>query len=161
MPVLAQTDDAAVLPCGYCLSMDAVVFASRTGVTLTLTPAAPRVEDVGALSVWQARLSGSGLDATVVCAEAGWQPPPSLADFLAALDEDWRGWEGERVWQSAEAELRLTARHDKTNTVLVTVAMDDGAPPRWRCTAELELDPGVFGGLAADAKRLSSSSQTD
>jgi hypothetical protein len=128
---------------------------------LTLTPVAPRPDDVGARSVWKATLSGPGLDATVVCTEAGWQPPPTLPDFLAALDQDWQGWEGERIWQSSDAELRLMARHDKTNTVLVGVEIDDGAPPRWRCTGELELDPGVFRDLAANAIRLGASSHAD
>jgi hypothetical protein len=126
------------------MGMAALVFASRTGVSLTLIPATARAEDAGALNVWQARLSGSGVDATVVCAEAGWQPAPNLAGFLAELAEHWRGWEGSRSWQSAEVELRISARHDKTNTVLLEVEMEDGAPPRWRCAAELELDPGVF-----------------
>jgi len=72
-----------------------------------------------------------GLDACVVCPEAGWEPR-SLAD-LGSIDADWKGWDGERVWQSEEAELRLAARHDKTNTVLVAAVLEDGAPPRWRC----------------------------
>ena len=107
----------------------------------------------GRMPTWTARLTGAGIDASVVCPEAGWEPQ-SLADFLAVLDQDWGGWDGERVWQSAEVELRMTARHDKTNSVLVAVAMEDGAPPRWRCEAELELDPGVFKQLSADARRL-------
>src|SRR4051812_49988506 len=117
--------------------MDAVVFASRTGVRLELSPVPrPRDSSPTAMPAWQARLSGDGLDASLVCPEAGWEPQ-SLADFLRSLDQDWRGWEGERVWQSEAAELRLTARHDKVNTVLIGVELEDGAPPRWRCAAEL------------------------
>jgi Family of unknown function (DUF6228) len=102
-------------------------------------------------------LVGAGVDASVVCPEAVWEPQ-LLADFFAALDEDWRGWEGERFWQSEDSELRLTARHDKTNTVLVSVVLTEGAPARWSCEAELEVDPGVFRQLAADARRLGESS---
>ena len=105
------------------------------------------------MPTWKARLTGEGLDATVICPEAEWQPQ-RLAEFLAALDEDWRGWQGERVWQSGEAELRLTARHNKKNTVIVTVDLEAGAPPRWSCQAELQLDPGCFRELVADARRL-------
>lgn len=134
--------------------MDAVVCASRTGVRLELVPA-PRPHDVGRgeMPTWKARLTGAGMDASVVCPEAGWEPQ-SLADFLGSLDEDRRGWEGERAWQSEEVELRLTARHNKTNTVVLMVVLEDGAPPRWRCEAELELDPGAFAQPAADARRL-------
>jgi hypothetical protein len=106
------------------------------------------------MTFWQAQLVGSGLEATVICAQADWQPPPSLAEFLADLDANSQGWEGDRSWVSSEGELRLTARHDKTNTVLVDVEMDQAAPPGWRCTAELELSPGVFRGMAADARRI-------
>src|SRR4051794_19881764 len=136
--------------------MDAVVFASRTGVRLELVPA-PRPHEVGrgVMPTWGARLTGEGMDASVVCPEAGWETQ-SLADFLRSLDEGWRGWDGERLWQSEAAELRLAARHDKTNTVLVAVVLEN--PPRWRCEAELELDPGVFRQLAADSRRLGEAS---
>lgn len=102
---------------------------------------------------------GTGLEAVVVAPEAGWEPQ-SLADFLAALAERWRGWDGERTWRSEEAELCLTARHNQTNSVLVTVEIEVGAPPRWRTTAKLELEPGVFRQLAADARRLGIESLT-
>jgi hypothetical protein len=105
------------------------------------------------MPTWLARVTGPGLGASLVCPEAGWEPQ-SLAKFLQTLDDDWRGWDGERVWKSEEAELRLTAQHDKTNTVTMIVVLEDGAPPRWSCRAELELDPGVFRQLANDARRL-------
>ena len=66
--------------------------------------------------------------------------------------------DGELTWQSEDAELRLSSRHKETNTVLIRVAMDEGAPPRWRGEAELELDPGAFRQLAADARRLAAAS---
>lgn len=105
------------------------------------------------MPTWLARLTGRGLDVNLLCPEAGWEPQP-LALFLQGVDDNWRGWDGERTWQSEEAELRLAARHDKTNTVHMTVSLEDGAPPRWRCQAELELDPGVFRQLARDAHHL-------
>jgi hypothetical protein len=103
----------------------------------------------------EAHLTGDGLHATRTCPEAGWQPQ-LLWQFLTGLADNWRGWEGERTWVSEDAEVRLTALHDKTNAVIVTVQFDDGSPARWILTAELELDPGVFQTLANDAKRLSS-----
>ena len=132
--------------------MDAVVFASRTGVRLELAPAAyPHGDVQRAVPTWRARLTGDGLDASLVCPEAGWEQH-SLSDYLAALDRDWRGWEGDREWHSEEAELQLSALHDKPNTVLVRVELTH--EERWRCAAGLELDPGVFRQLAADARRL-------
>jgi hypothetical protein len=135
--------------------MDAAVFGSRTDVRLELRPVLrPHGSEAPELPSWQVHLTGRGLSAVLDVEEAGWEPT-SLADFLGALARDWRGWDGEREWQSAEAELRLTARHDKTNTVLVTVEIEEGAPPRWRCEAELELEPGAFHQLAEDVRSLS------
>jgi Family of unknown function (DUF6228) len=134
--------------------MDALVLASRTGVRLELVPA-PWPYDVGEQRqpTWMAKLTGGGLDASVVCPEAGWAPQ-ALAGFFATPDADWRGWDGDRIWRSEESELTLTARHDKVSTVLVTAAIEDGTPPRWLCEAVLEVDPGVFIALSGDARRL-------
>ena len=132
--------------------MDSLVLASRNGVRLELVR--PPHADDEPLPVWEARLTGDGLNATRICPEAGWEPQ-LLWQFFTDLATDWRGWDGERTWQSEEVELRLTAVHDKTNTVTIAVELQDGAPPRWKLTAHLELDPGAFQTLAADAKRLS------
>lgn len=35
-----------------------------------------------------------------------------LSAFLRALYDQFRGWSGERAWESLEHELRVTARHD-------------------------------------------------
>ena len=59
---------------------------------------------------------------------------------------------GERTWRSAEREVHLAVTHDKTNTVLVWVTLENGAPPRWKCESELELDPGAFRSLARAAR---------
>ena len=137
---------------GESLSVDTVVFDSRTPVRLELRPARDpfgRHE----LPTWQARLVGDGLDCFVVCSEAEWAPR-SLADVLGSVSEDsenWPGWDGERVWQSAD-EVRLAFRHDKANTVLVAVVLEVSSG--WRCEAELELSPGVFSYLASEVQRL-------
>ncbi|WP_425436151.1 DUF6228 family protein [Luteimicrobium subarcticum] len=35
-----------------------------------------------------------------------------LPQFFRGLYDDFRGWEGDRVWRSLEDELRVTAHHD-------------------------------------------------
>jgi uncharacterized protein DUF6228 len=110
-------------------SLDAVVFDSRTRVRLELLPARrPHDFGRGELPTWQARLLGDGLDGSVVCPEAAWEPR-LLADVLESISEDWRGWEGERMWQSEEAEVRLTFRHDK------------GIRSSWRLSSKAGLRP--------------------
>jgi hypothetical protein len=140
---------------GGSLSEDTVVFDSRTPVRLELRPAR---ETLGRHEppTWQVRLVGDGLDCAVVCSEAEWAQR-SLADVLGSIRDDsehWPGWDGERVWQSAD-EVRLAFRHDKVNTVLVAVVLE--TLPGWRCEAELELSPGVFSHLASEVRRLAQS----
>jgi hypothetical protein len=84
------------------------------------------------MPTWLARLSGRGLAAEIVCPETGLESR-TLADFLAWLDDDCQGWEGERKWQSEDAELRLTFSHPKTNTVEI------GGRDERGCSASLEL----------------------
>jgi hypothetical protein len=48
----------------------------------------------------------------------------------------------------------LTARHDRTNMVLVEVVLADGAAAVWQCMATLEVDPGAFRDAAAASERL-------
>lgn len=137
--------------------METVVFASRTGVRLELSPTDnPYLDTPRVLPTWHARLIGTGLNASVVCPEAGWDPE-TLANYLAELSERWRGWDGERTWRSEDAELLLAAIHDKRNTVRLRVVIEH-ASENWRCDAELELEPGVLEQLAADVRRLSAPS---
>ena len=133
--------------------MDVVAFESRNGVRLELRRAATPHRLADELPTWQVLLSGTGLTAGLVAPEATWEPR-SLAGFVGDIADDWRGWDGDRTWQSEEAELRLTARHNGTNTVLICVEVEDGAPPRWQFEAKLELDPGAFEQLAKDLGEL-------
>jgi hypothetical protein len=79
----------------------------------------------------------------------------SLASFLSKLGPLWRGWTGERVWQSAETELQLVATHNGTNTVLICIELGDTAPIEWRVHLELDFDPGALDAIGAEARRLS------
>src|SRR5206468_3773223 len=121
--------------------MDSISLASRTGVTLELTPIRrPHGSGRGRFPSWQAHIAGAGLDAYVVLSEEGWQEQ-SLAAFLAALDSDWRGWDGERVWQSPEsyATRPHTTRRTRWSSPLglATARLLAGRPkPRWSSTPE-------------------------
>lgn len=60
-----------------------------------------------------------------------------LVTFFQRLEGDWRGWEGERVWQSLEGELEIAATHVHSQVELwVTLTTSDldlghgaGKPP--------------------------------
>ncbi|MBJ7330665.1 MAG: hypothetical protein JHC95_12270 [Solirubrobacteraceae bacterium] len=136
--------------------MDVVTFGGRSGLRLELAPAPWPYRDTDKQPAWNARLTGRGLAVSLLCPEADWYR--SLAAFLADLGpfrDGKKGWSGPSEWQSGELELQLKVTQTASNAVSVEVVLTDGAPPRWQCEATLELDPGAFGQIASDARRLS------
>jgi len=51
-----------------------------------------------------------------------------LTDFFAGMNDDWRGWTGERTWEALEGELELTARHDGGH-IQIDVMLQEGESP--------------------------------
>lgn len=65
----------------------------------------------------------------------------SLAAFFVGLANDWRGWEGERVYESLEHDLRLAAEHD--GHVRLKVRLWQSSDPNgWSVETRLTLEPG-------------------
>ncbi|VVJ15405.1 Uncharacterised protein [Amycolatopsis camponoti] len=81
------------------------VFLAGPGVTLTLTDLDASEGD---LVYFTARAEGNGLAAS---ASVMTLHGDGLGPFTAGLERDFRGWSGERVWQSARADLGLRATH--------------------------------------------------
>jgi hypothetical protein len=77
-----------------------------------------------------------------------------LIDFLSGMARDWRGWSGERVYESLERELRLVASYDRHVKIIATLrqsTVEDG----WEATGTFTVDPGEqMSGIAADVKAL-------
>lgn len=48
-----------------------------------------------------------------------------LVGFFRGLAADWRGWPGERTYESSEYELRLTATHDGHVRLAVQLCQSD------------------------------------
>ena len=65
----------------------------------------------------------------------------NLATFFAGLAHDWRGWEGERAYESLEHDLRFTAIHD--GHVRLRVRLWQSSDPHgWSVETRLTLEPG-------------------
>lgn len=81
-----------------------------------------------------------------------------LAGFFANLAAGWRGWDGERSWESIEGDLRLDARHSHGHVQLRVTLRADGpgwGNGGWTATADLTLDPGEqLSVIAADVAGL-------
>jgi Family of unknown function (DUF6228) len=77
-----------------------------------------------------------------------------LAAFFNGLAADWRGWQGERTYESLEHDLRLTATHDG-HVHLVVQLRDTLGQDGWSATGVVQLDPGEeMTGAAEDVAAL-------
>jgi hypothetical protein len=63
-----------------------------------------------------------------------------LVAFFGQLAADWRGWRGERTYESLEGDLRLAATHD--GMCGSRSSSDTSQPDGWSVTAVIRLDPG-------------------
>ncbi|MFD7627138.1 DUF6228 family protein [Streptomyces sp. NPDC059851] len=74
-----------------------------------------------------------------------------LDSFLGRLAEDFRGWEGARIWGSVNGDLTLSARHGSGGHVSLTWGLHDQAPDaNWHFEATTVHEAGEdMRGLAA------------
>ena len=63
-----------------------------------------------------------------------------LVEFFRQLAQDWRGWTGERVWESVEGELSIAAAH--RGHVELDVRLREGPHRRWSARSTLLIEPG-------------------
>ena len=90
--------------------------------------------------VW-VRLRVGGLDASWRVSSHYATGFDELVGFFQGLAADWRGWSGERTYESMEHELRLTARHD--GHVRIAVQLHQSSlPDGWSASGAFRVDPG-------------------
>jgi hypothetical protein len=65
----------------------------------------------------------------------------NLAAFFADLAKDWRGWAGERIYESLEHDLRFVAEHDGHVRLKVRL-WQSSDPDGWSVETRLSLEPG-------------------
>ena len=77
-----------------------------------------------------------------------------LIDFFADLARHWRGWRGERVYESLEGELRLIATYDRHVQITATLrqsTVENG----WSATGTFTVEPGEqMSAIASDVQAL-------
>lgn len=85
-------------------------------------------------------IHGSGLAASLVV--HAYDVLEILASFVEGLERSWRGWEGERVYESPEGDLRVVARH-QGHVVRLAVRLGSRLPREpWSVEATVSLEPG-------------------
>jgi uncharacterized protein DUF6228 len=69
-----------------------------------------------------------------------------LSQFFTGMSEPWKGWSGERGWQSLERELSLSAKADSTGHVDIFVELCSRQHfLGWTLTCTLVLEAGATG----------------
>ena len=65
-----------------------------------------------------------------------------LIEFFQQMAADWRGWDGSRVYESLEHDLRLEATHEGSHVRLDVTLRQSSQADGWRVSATLRLEPG-------------------
>jgi hypothetical protein len=79
--------------------------------------------------------------------------PSRFREFFAGLAQDWRGWAGERYYESLEPTLKLSVNHDGKGFALFTVLLSAGASEHfaWSVSQRLSVELGQLGRIAEAA----------
>ena len=126
--------------------MKFVDIASRFGdVTLRVTPV-PHPWNDGEVA-YDVQLTGVILDASSVYVEDD-DAPQTLIEFARELADNHKGFDGERIWESAGGALKIRADHDQINATRLYVTLTGGPVPPWSASAELHVDPFRFDRVA-------------
>jgi hypothetical protein len=69
-----------------------------------------------------------------------------LFDYMAT---NWKGWTGEKTWESVEGELKLTATSDKLGHVTLLINLrNQNSEDNWAVQAPIFLDSGNLDEIA-------------
>ncbi|KUM34892.1 hypothetical protein AR689_12405 [Arthrobacter sp. EpRS71] len=79
----------------------------------------------------------------------GWS---GLLSFFEDLASNWRGWDGDKNFDSIEGDFRLAAKHDG-HIHLALELRESGRSTPWTAMGELILDPGEELTAAAESLR--------
>lgn len=128
--------------------MKFVDIVSRFGdTTLRITPMRHPWDTETTQPSWDMQLTGPELDVSSRYVEDP-ESPQTLPEFCEELAAEHKGWDGEKTWQSAGGDVKLSASHDQINTTRLTATLTGGVVPRWTAISELHVDPLRFDRVA-------------
>jgi uncharacterized protein (DUF433 family) len=98
---------------------------------------------------FRCRVEMAGIIAVANVHHLGFSP----ASFFTDLEDNWRGWEGERSWVAMEHQLLLNATIDPTGHIHLLVTLrDDPGPGGWTLRVPITVESGEQ--LSAIAREL-------
>ncbi|HEY1404471.1 MAG TPA: DUF6228 family protein [Pyrinomonadaceae bacterium] len=79
-----------------------------------------------------------------------------LPAFLQDVARNWRGWPGEKRWESIEGDLKLTCTITTLGLFKIVVELHscDDDPFTWEARCQLELESWQLDALAGQAKKV-------
>ena len=129
--------------------MRTFILAADEG-TLTLQGEEPSTSR--AYEPWEyvAEIKTSSLSARVAVYD---HLPNRFGEFFEALAKNWKGWPGERSYESLEPMLKLSVKHDGKGFALFTVLLRAGAAEDfgWSVSQRLSVELGQLGQIAQAA----------
>lgn len=125
-----------------------IIKSTRDGITLELIDYSGHHYDVA--------LRGPDVKgAASVYAEKPVEDPARLAEFFRDLAANWRGWVGEKKYESLEEELLLKATSDSLGHTELEVWLTSGPPPfHWTLRAALLIEAGQLESIAKQVEEF-------
>lgn len=83
------------------------------------------------------------------------QPYSGLAQFFEDLAANWKGWKGEKRWQSLEGEFVLSCTSDGLGHVAIDVVLKSGfCDDDWSVHTVINVDAGQLEEIAINIKQF-------
>ena len=84
--------------------------------------------------------------------------PERFRQFFASLAQEWKGWAGERHYESLEPMLKLSAKHDGKGFAVFELLLRAGATENfsWSVSQRLSVELGQLGKVADAAGEFAS-----
>ena len=86
----------------------------------------------------------------------GYTDAHGLVRLFDSLAKDWKGWNGNRDWETIEGEFKISCSHDGLGHIRMSVEIqqDFGSDEPWKLKAGLIVDAMQLDQIAKDAKNL-------
>ncbi|MBP6218909.1 MAG: hypothetical protein KA436_10010 [Oligoflexales bacterium] len=79
---------------------------------------------------------------------------PLLGDFFEDLAQNWKGWEGKRIFRSVESDFRIEAVHDHRSRVDFCIFLEGsmGSASAWSHSEHIQVECGTLSNLSKDVQ---------
>ena len=100
------------------------------------------------------RVSIKGHDLTASTSKVYIYEPKHLTGFFADLAANWKGWKGEKAWNSIEEDFAITATSDRLGHIALKVTLKSGPyGDDWAIEACIYVEAGQMEEIAKRVKK--------